>query len=98
MSYAEDMGYDAFDWYDFHEAMKDYWDETWIELKSNGYIWQNRNFIDYKPEDISNGYLMAIINFCKRNYRPKEQVEALEKLAKERRMKNDKSRTDLQDI
>lgn len=84
MSYAEDMGYDAFDPYDFHEKMKDYCDETWIELKSKGYIWQDINFKEYKPEDISNGYLMAIINFCKRAYRPKEQVETLEKLAKER--------------
>ena len=43
-----------------------------------------QKFKEYKPEDISNGYLMAIINFCKRAYRPKEQVETLEKLAKER--------------
>lgn len=37
-----------------------------------------------KPEDISNGYLIAILNFCKRTYRPKEQIDTLGRLAKER--------------
>ena len=84
MSYAEDMGYDAFDGYDFHQDAKDYWDETWVELKSKGYLWFDKNFKPYKPEDISNGHLMAILNFCKRNYRPKEQIDELGRLAKER--------------
>ena len=26
MSWAEDMGYDAFDWFDFHGKMKDDWE------------------------------------------------------------------------
>ena len=84
MSYAEDMGYDAFDWYDFQEKMKEYWDETWIELKRDGCIWQDKNFKDYKAEDIKDSYLLNILKFCKRNYRPKEQIGELKKLAKER--------------
>ena len=87
MSHLEDMEYDAFDCYDFHEKANDYWDETWIELKSSGYIWQDKYCNDYKPKDLSDCHLMAIINFCKKVYRPKEQVEALEKLAEEKKEK-----------
>ena len=84
MSWAEDMGYDAYDLDDFVESVKEYYDETWTELKRDGCIWQDKNFIGYKPQDIKDSHLLNIINFCKRNYRPKEQVEALKQLAKER--------------
>ena len=78
------MGYDAYDWYDFLERVEEYYDETWTELKKDGYVWQDKNFIDYKPKDITNSHLLNILKFCKKHYRPKEQVEALKQLAKER--------------
>lgn len=89
MSWAEDMGYDAFDWFDFHENMKDYWEETWVELKSDGNIWQDQNGKDYKSDEISDRHLLNILNFCKRSWRPEEQVEALKQIAKQRGLVND---------
>lgn len=87
MSWDEDMGYDAYDWYDFHEIMKEYWEETWEELKIGGYIWQDKMGRDYKPDDISDSHLLNILRFCERIWRPQDQVEALKKLASQRGLK-----------
>lgn len=84
MSWAEDMGYDAFDFDDFVKRVKEYYDKTWTKLKRDGCIWQDRYDRRYKPEEISDSHLLNILNLCERSWRPEEQVEALKQLAKER--------------
>lgn len=80
MSWAEDMGYDSFD----IDMISVTHDLTWDMLCEDGYIWRDRFDRDYKPEDITDSHLLNILNFCKRNYRPEEQVEVLKQLAKKR--------------
>lgn len=89
MSWAEDMGYDAYDFEDFEQDFKFRWELTWQRLNDRGNVWQDKNGRNYKSEDISDDYLMKIINFCKRSWRPKGQVEALKELAKKRGLVND---------
>lgn len=89
MSWAEDMGYDAYDFEDFESDFKFRWELTWQSLNYKGYIWQDQNGKDYKPEEISDSHLLNILNFCKRSWRPKEQIEALKELAKKRGLVND---------
>lgn len=87
MSWAEDYGYDAWDFEDFHHDFKLSWELTWHRLNSKGYVWQDKNGKDYKPEDISDNHLISILNFCKRSWRPKQQIDELKKIAKERGLK-----------
>ena len=89
MSWVEDYGYDAYDFEDFEQDFKWRWELTWQHLNDRGYIWQDKNGRNYKSEDISDDYLMKIINFCKRSWRPEGQVEALKELAKQRGLVND---------
>lgn len=42
---------------------------------------------DYSADDISDSYLLNILRFCERSWRPKNQVEALKKLASQRGLK-----------
>lgn len=87
MSWAEDMGYDSYDFEDFTLDFKWRWELTWFQLNSKGYIWQDKMGKDYKPDDISDSYLLNILKFCERSWRPKDQVEALKKLASQRGLK-----------
>lgn len=84
MSWAEDYGYDAYDFEDFENDFKFRFELTWHHLNEKGYIWQDKNGRNYKPEDISDSYLICIINFCKRSWRPEEQIKMLKDLAKKR--------------
>lgn len=54
----------------------------WEELKINGYVWQDKNGNYYKAKTLKKDkrHLRNIISYAKRNNRPLEQIEALEKL------------------
>lgn len=84
MSWAEDYGYDGFDFDDFIDSQKHYMEMFWQSLIEDGCIWQDRYDRRYKPEEISDSHLLNVLNFCERSWRPEEQVEALKQLAKER--------------
>ena len=94
MSYAEDMGYDAYDIEDFEADFKFRWGLIWYHLNDRGYIWQDKWGKEYKAEDISDNYLIKILNFCERSWRPEEQVEALKKLAQQRGVETEEKQDD----
>lgn len=84
MSWAEDMGYDAYDFEDIYHDFQICMEITWQNLKLNGYIWQDKYGNNYKPKDISDDYLLNILNFCKRSWRPESQIKKLTQLARKR--------------
>ena len=84
MSWAEDYGYDAFDFDDFIDAQKHYMEMFWQGLIEDGCVWQDGYGRRYKKDEISDNHLLNILNLCERSWRPKEQVEVLKQLAKER--------------
>lgn len=59
-----------------------YFVELWKEIKSKGFVWQDRYGQNYKAKTLSKDKrrLRNIINYAKRNDRPLEQIEALESL------------------
>lgn len=59
-----------------------YFSLLWKELKSKGYVWQDRSGKRYTAKNLKKDkrYLKNIINFAKDNDRPLEQIETLEKL------------------
>jgi hypothetical protein len=75
MSWADDEGLDCVD-EEFLESLP-----YWENLQRDGYVWIDRQGRRYTEEEIDNDYLLKILNFCKRNYRPKEQVQTLKELA-----------------
>ena len=54
---------------------------NWEELKENNYIWEDINGKRFKENQIDNRYLKNIIRYCRRNFRPQEQIAALNDLA-----------------
>lgn len=58
--------------------------ELFEELKGDGYVWRDRGGKDYKLNDIKDSHLLNILNFCKRTYRPEEQVNILKNEAVKR--------------
>lgn len=80
MSWANDYDMDCWEPEDY-EASRDC---EWIALKNKGYIWEDVKGTKYKPKDLDNKYLLNILKFCKRNYRPDEQIKALKALAIQR--------------
>lgn len=89
MSYAEDMGYDGWDFEDVLEIQREQLREDWEELKSQGYLWEDRYFHRYKPAEISDSYLKNIIKYCETNYRPTEQVKMLKEELEKRSKKSE---------
>jgi hypothetical protein len=85
MTWAEDMGIDCGD----ESCLDDPYEELWEKLKMNGYLWSDRYGNYYREEDIDDGYLSNILDFCKRNRRPEEQVKALKELARKRGLKGE---------
>lgn len=59
----------------------------WEWLKKNNYIWEDVNGKRFKENQIDNRYLKNIIRYCKRNFRPQEQITALNNLALRRGIK-----------
>ena len=58
--------------------------QDWEYLKRKGFIWRGIHGNCYKPESIKDNHLKNILNYCKTNYRPVEQIEALQNLWYER--------------
>lgn len=59
-----------------------YFVELWEELKSKGFVWQDRYGKNYKAKTLAKDKrrLRNVINYAKRNDRPLEQIEVLEGL------------------
>ena len=55
------------------------------ELKENGFLWQDKNGIKYKKNQLRKDkrYLRNIIKYAKSHLRPDEQIKELEQLLKE---------------
>lgn len=55
------------------------------ELKENGFLWQDKNGIRYKKNQLKKDkrYLRNIIKYAKSHLRPNEQIKELEQLLKE---------------
>lgn len=66
-----------FDFYGITEDEEEYLDDDWEVLQEDGFLWRDRYGKCYKASEISTEYLKRILNFCKRVYRPCEQVKAL---------------------
>ena len=54
--------------------------QDWEYLKSKGFIWRDIHGNCYKPKSIKDSHLKNILNYCKTNYRPVEQIMALKEL------------------
>lgn len=59
-----------------------YFAELWEELKSKGFVWQDRQGNNFKAKTLAKDKrrLKNVISYAKRNNRPLEQIEALESL------------------
>ena len=75
MSYAEDMGYDAFDGYDFHQDAKEYWDGNQNKMNDRlrFRVWDqrlNRYLGEYDPIQMimSNGNLAYLDDYGMKFY------------------------------
>lgn len=76
-----------FDFEDFIELQKYYLDMIWQRLSEEGFIWQDRFGKMYRTEEISDRYLLNILKFCEKSWRPEEQIDALKKLAEQRNLR-----------
>ena len=56
------------------------WTSVWLDIKKDGYVWQDVNGKKYKAKDLSTRYLKNILLFCDKNFRPNEQTDALKKI------------------
>lgn len=83
MSWAEDEGY-AYEAEDYIDDYRLYWALVWDDLKSKGYVWQDRYGNKLKEKSIDDRYLRRILNFCNSRFRPQEQIEVLTNIAKKR--------------
>ena len=54
----------------------------WEELKSKGFVWQDRQGNNFKAKTLAKDKrrLKNVISYAKRNNRPLEQIKALESL------------------
>lgn len=81
MTEAEWVDYDYECFQQAEELRKqDTLNQDWKLLKEKGFIWRDYNGHAYKPKSLTDRHLKNILKYCKRNYRPAEQVKALQDL------------------
>lgn len=73
---------DNLETYCFPYDLDFYFVALWEQLKSKGCVWQDKYGNNYKAKTLSKDKrrLKNIVNYAKRNNRPKEQIEVLENL------------------